>query len=182
MTRFHHDNVLAVFVGGEGESLAQVHKRSLPSWVIRKANYVVGNIVRIQLVKEPLRLVLRAAKIYMDHDFRPRAIAPPGIDSIDAGVNIGCEMVPIIRQLPVRPQHAIGNLVADLHHVRQRAAVAQSRDRIARIGKDRLDSFRVRHRLPLFWRRLFAWVRPCAGVMKIQQKFVAKLLGRLRHG
>ena len=88
-----------------------------------------GMSYECELVEERLGARDVAAAIDVDHDLRPRPVAAPRIDAVDARVDELRELVPVLRQLAVRPHHAVDDLVADLHHLRQHAGVAERRDR-----------------------------------------------------
>ena len=60
----------------------------------------------------------------------------PGIDELR-------EVVPLLRQLAVRPENAVGHFVADLDHLRKHARIAKGSNRVARVLEYCLHEVRV---------------------------------------
>ena len=78
---FHEEDVFLVFVGHEGQVLAQVEQAAVPPGVVRLADHVVVDVVRIEPVKERLGAVPVCAAVDVDHDPRrgpsPRPASTP---------------------------------------------------------------------------------------------------------
>ena len=89
------------------------------------------------------------------------------------------EIVPVLWQFTVRPQHAVDDFVADLHYVRQCAGLSKRGDSIPRVFEDGLDQLFVRLTVPSLWDRLLARIRPIIRVVVIEQKLESQLLGVL---
>ena len=85
------------------------------------------------------------------------------------------------RQLAERPDHAVRDLVADLHHLRQRSGLLEVAEHFLRIGIDFFLHFHGIVLRPCFRRPLLARIRPEIAVMEIDEYLHAKRMCALRH-
>src|ERR1017187_10678332 len=118
----------------------------MPPRIVRLPNHIEWDFVSLEAIEEVTGSVDVAAPIDVDHDSRRRAGGGGGarMNAVNAGFQQIGELGPMVGQASVRPEHAGGHLVANLHHVRENAGRAKSGDTVARPRKDGFDHLRMR--------------------------------------
>src|SRR5262249_35256861 len=115
-----------IMLGHEGEVLAKVKQRALPPGIIRLADDIVRNPVRVYLVEECLGRFYIAATVDVNHDEWTRIIAATSFNASGSGLQQLRELVPILWKFPVGPKHAVNHFIAKLDHFRCRSVRPKS--------------------------------------------------------
>ncbi len=173
---FHEDDILLVLVGHENQVLSKIEQRAVPPRIIRLPDDIVVDAVRMPLVEESLCLDFVAPPVDMNHNQGTLGVASSHIDAVNAGHHQLGKIIPIVRQLAVRPEHPVDDFVAGLNHIRHDAGLPKGDDRIPRVFEHRLYQFGVRLALPCLRDILFARISPGVRVVIVQQEFEAKLI------
>ena len=98
-------------------------------------------------------------------------------DAANSGLKQIGEIVPVVGQLAVGPEHAAGNFVAHLHHVGCEALFGKCGDGVAGVRKDLLDELLVIEFGPCRRHGLLGGIGPTVGVVQIEENVEAHGLG-----
>src|SRR3990170_3545557 len=97
----------------------------MPPWIIRLANYIISDSIRMEFVKECFCEILITTLINVDHDFWAWIISAARKNTIDPGLNQLCEVIPIIRQLSIGPKHSVADFISYLYHMRVNTSISK---------------------------------------------------------
>src|ERR1035438_8044660 len=133
-------------------------------------------MIGIELVEEILGPNLVAASIDVNHDLRTRRISSSRVHARNARFDQIREVVPIVREPAIRPEHAVDDFIADLHHVRRHARLVERGYGLRCVFEHCFDQLGMRHAFPGFWEELLARIGPGVRIVVVEQKMVTQPL------
>ena len=149
-----------VGLGHERQVLPQIEQAAVPPRIIRLSDHVIVHVIAVELVEELTGGRLVSAFVDVDHDARARLIGPPCFDPGDPRLDEVRELVPMIGQFGIGPEHSVGDFVADLNHVREGAGFPKRLNGIAGVVVQSRHHFGMCHLFPRLGDELLAGIGP----------------------